>query len=217
MPSLRTDALCLQTGTKTVVFFEAIYPPEGNFIGERLDEARAICSECPVRRECLAEAMHYEQGMPAKMRAGMWGGLMPGQRRSIEDRKMPLACACGRAYDPLAYLTGELVCDVCGAKRKFIPVPDGGDRWNGRHTALAEQIVAYLIENVPVGELAPAPADLAELIGQRVGDVRRVYNVLVEDGTFANERIRGRKAFRRIVANAALASWSPPHALEQAV
>lgn len=41
-------------------------------------EARKICLECPVRSECLAEAI--EQG---EIHYGMRGGLSPSERRAL--------------------------------------------------------------------------------------------------------------------------------------
>lgn len=45
------------------------------------DEARAICSTCPVRLECLEDAME------TKERFGMRGGLTPIERRRIERKE----------------------------------------------------------------------------------------------------------------------------------
>lgn len=47
-------------------------------VGER--EARARCASCPVRRECLDEAL--AEGMDH----GIWGGLDPEERR-VEARR----------------------------------------------------------------------------------------------------------------------------------
>jgi DNA-binding NarL/FixJ family response regulator len=50
--------------------------------------ARAICSRCPVRRECLLDAMRDEAG-GARLRHGMFGGLTPTERAALagEDEK----------------------------------------------------------------------------------------------------------------------------------
>jgi Transcription factor WhiB len=42
------------------------------------DEARQICSLCPVKTACLNYAMDNKE------RYGMWGGLTPIERRRIE-------------------------------------------------------------------------------------------------------------------------------------
>lgn len=44
------------------------------------EEARAICSECPIREDCLDYAMEN------RIRFGMFGGLTPIERRRIERR-----------------------------------------------------------------------------------------------------------------------------------
>lgn len=43
--------------------------------------ARAICAACPVRRECLADAVAGDAEY------GMWGGLTPDQRASEATRE----------------------------------------------------------------------------------------------------------------------------------
>ena len=53
------------------------------------DEARAICSLCPVRAECLAFAVAND------VRHGMWGGLTPAQRSRLQPRKGPQCHRCG--------------------------------------------------------------------------------------------------------------------------
>ena len=45
--------------------------------GQRLDEAKAVCADCPVKRECLECAIRNRE------RVGVWGGLTPKQRRSV--------------------------------------------------------------------------------------------------------------------------------------
>ncbi|MGW7196611.1 WhiB family transcriptional regulator [Streptomyces chryseus] len=42
--------------------------------------ARRYCQECPVRIECLNQAMTTESGIGFGMRAGIWGGLTPAER-----------------------------------------------------------------------------------------------------------------------------------------
>ena len=50
------------------------------------ETARAvgICCRCPVVDECLAAALRLEEGLPAAMRFGVWGGLSP-----VERARMP--------------------------------------------------------------------------------------------------------------------------------
>ena len=50
------------------------------------DEARyakAICGVCPVRLECLDDAMAYESGADGAMRFGILGGLDSRQRHAL--------------------------------------------------------------------------------------------------------------------------------------
>ena len=42
--------------------------------------ARTLCFECPVRRQCLAEAMD------TGMEFGVWGGLTERERRALRQR-----------------------------------------------------------------------------------------------------------------------------------
>lgn len=46
--------------------------------------ARAICASCPVRAECLALALHTEQGLSAATRFGLYGGHSPAQRAALD-------------------------------------------------------------------------------------------------------------------------------------
>ena len=45
------------------------------------DQARALCSFCPVREACLMHALEQKE------RFGMWGGLTPIERRRIERKE----------------------------------------------------------------------------------------------------------------------------------
>ncbi|HEY4614884.1 MAG TPA: WhiB family transcriptional regulator [Citricoccus sp.] len=45
--------------------------------------ALAICHDCPVRRDCLAEAMEQETGVDLHGRYGIRGGMTPVQRREL--------------------------------------------------------------------------------------------------------------------------------------
>jgi hypothetical protein len=57
--------------------------PENN-VGD-IEHARRICAPCPVRKECLAEAMAMEGGRSAKSRFGIRAGLTGGQRRVLYE------------------------------------------------------------------------------------------------------------------------------------
>lgn len=45
--------------------------------------ALAICGDCPVARECLAEVMAQEKGVDLHGRYGIRGGLTPSERRDL--------------------------------------------------------------------------------------------------------------------------------------
>lgn len=60
-------------GMDTAIFFPTR--------GEPLDEARAVCAQCPVRAECLDYALTTFQ------KHGVWGGLSERERRA---RRMAL-------------------------------------------------------------------------------------------------------------------------------
>lgn len=52
---------------------EAFYPEEG----EPGDEAKAVCTRCPVRQPCL------EWALATREKAGVWGGCDELDRRRI--------------------------------------------------------------------------------------------------------------------------------------
>lgn len=62
------DALCAQTDP------EAFYPEKGG----STREAKQVCLECPVRFECLEEALDHDE------RFGIWGGLSERERRKLQ-------------------------------------------------------------------------------------------------------------------------------------
>lgn len=56
--------------------------------------AKAICATCPVRHQCLIEALEHNEGF------GIWGGLSETDRRTLR-RQLPrwVHCSvCGRRY-----------------------------------------------------------------------------------------------------------------------
>jgi WhiB family redox-sensing transcriptional regulator len=54
-------------------------PPR--FVTTRTAHAKAICTECPVREECLEWSLRTAQD------AGVWGGLDEEERREIRRRR----------------------------------------------------------------------------------------------------------------------------------
>ena len=45
--------------------------------GDRTDEAKAVCAECPVSEECLAFALATRE------KFGIWGGMSERERRRL--------------------------------------------------------------------------------------------------------------------------------------
>lgn len=54
----------------------------------REQKAKAICSECPVRRKCLDFALDAKQ-------SGFWGGLNDDERASEHRRRLRRAAKAG--------------------------------------------------------------------------------------------------------------------------
>lgn len=72
-PDWQARAACRGMGS---VFF-----PEVEHHKAAVERARAICRECPVRRECLDMAL----SLPC-MTSGIWGGTTTAQRDGIRRR-----------------------------------------------------------------------------------------------------------------------------------
>ena len=51
---------------------------------EAVNRAKTICASCPVRKECLEDALTGE--IPS-YRFGVWGGLTPQERAKVADRR----------------------------------------------------------------------------------------------------------------------------------
>jgi len=49
----------------------------------RVEEARAICTGCPVREECLETAIDNREPF------GVWGGHTTSERRALARRRIP--------------------------------------------------------------------------------------------------------------------------------
>ena len=77
-PDWHDDALCAQTDP------EAFFPEKGG----STREAKQICHRCPVRTECLADALASDT------RFGVWGGLTERERRVLR-RDRPAEQATG--------------------------------------------------------------------------------------------------------------------------
>ena len=86
-PDWKTQAAC-RTAPDPELFFPA--PLSGRNADQIYAPARRVCAQCPVRNDCLLEAMAVEGDRNVQYRAGVWGGLSPGQRvdlnRTINPR-----------------------------------------------------------------------------------------------------------------------------------
>jgi WhiB family transcriptional regulator, redox-sensing transcriptional regulator len=66
----RERALCARSSLRP----DAWFPPRGADPGA---DAKAVCTACPVRAECLGYAI------TRGIREGVWGGLSEGDRRRL--------------------------------------------------------------------------------------------------------------------------------------
>jgi hypothetical protein len=63
-------------------------PKQTNLLYE---QAREVClGECPVREECLLDALRWERGLAGSARYGLFGGLDPAQRGALEKNRRSL-------------------------------------------------------------------------------------------------------------------------------
>lgn len=83
MTGWRERALCGTAGYLEVASMaavrvaEAFFPHPSEY--ELIAAAKAVCARCPVRAECLDEAMS------AGMTDGIWGGMTPEERRLLSQ------------------------------------------------------------------------------------------------------------------------------------
>lgn len=56
--------------------------PDGLFVrGAEQHQAKVVCLACPVRTECLAEALDH------RIEFGVWGGMTERERRALLRRR----------------------------------------------------------------------------------------------------------------------------------
>lgn len=193
------------------VFFADVWPNPDTTMPDpdALEVARAYCRYCPARRECYEMAVDYEGGCSERDRHGVWAYLTPSQRKSIQQRGTA-RCRCGAVRDPLLLAKGTLTCPVgCGAPDAVgQKVHDHGDEWTPRHTELAREVVALLVDTVEVGGVVPPPGTLARTMDQRANDMRRIYQSLLADSVIT--RTDGR-TYRREAPSSVMRSWVPAH------
>jgi WhiB family transcriptional regulator, redox-sensing transcriptional regulator len=56
---------------------KVFYGPDAPKDDSWADDAKAVCAICPVKEPCLTEALIRGE------RYGVWGGLVPGERRRL--------------------------------------------------------------------------------------------------------------------------------------
>jgi WhiB family redox-sensing transcriptional regulator len=61
--------------------------PGPHWDGDLTRDMFAMCMGCPVKMECLVEALDHEE----RSDAGVWGGTDPEQRRAIRKGADPYA------------------------------------------------------------------------------------------------------------------------------
>lgn len=190
------EASC--AGARMDWFFD---PVDINDDGRRLcDErglahARSFCVRCPVRRECAESAMAFEANDPEPFRFGIFGGLTPMQRSSLNRRGVESwrCSSCHAVYDPVLLQQGQLACPNGCDVRLAAPVSDLGDQWADRHTRLAKDVISW-VETVADGTAVQSPTSYARQHGIRKDDCCRVWRALVEDGVLVQE---GRGRYRK--------------------
>lgn len=185
------SAACRDESTE--VFFDNIWPDAAvrEPLPEPLEIARDICRYCMVRPQCLATKLAEEVGSAVMFRYGLVALLTPEQRHWLEKHgpEEPVA-------DPIE-----------------LDIPDMGHDWQGRHTKLARNVLAWIVEHVPMGEPVPGPQQMHEDTGIRRHDLHRVFKAFVEDGTLRIEHVDGntRRYWRTAGAHGAVADWFPQH------
>lgn len=74
----RTRAACHTDSIDPDVMFPNSNPAD-------IEDAREICAPCPVRAECLADAMATEGGATARDRYGIRAGMTGKERRALYE------------------------------------------------------------------------------------------------------------------------------------
>jgi WhiB family redox-sensing transcriptional regulator len=78
----RTRAACRGKATA----YDDPWHPDGQGVKAREHAAKALCSPCPVRAECLAYALQFEGELHAESRFGVFGGKTPSERAKLRPR-----------------------------------------------------------------------------------------------------------------------------------
>lgn len=141
MSDWRELAACIGLG-------DEFFPSEPSKAATAYAVTRIICDACPVKADCLADALAHERGVSSSGRAGMWGGLTPEQRWKAE--RQVEACtsdpirrdSCGSWAGITAHRRhGERCCERCNAfsracrAQQNVGRPDGVCASCGRRTS----------------------------------------------------------------------------------
>lgn len=193
--SLVKEAVC--NGRPTWKFFEDSWFQRKIPYNVGLAGAREDCGVCPVRTACLEMEMEAEHGAAIDHRAGVFGGLTPQQRYSLERREVDW-----RGADPK-----DLVQGFLPDGSRMAPIPDRGDDWTPRHTEMARTVIAWLVDNIEVDGEVPTNGRLGRQLGLRINDMRRVYEALEADQILEN--VEGKLVRRGLYGSAR--GWVPAH------
>ena len=104
-PDWMADALCTQVGDPELFFPAA---------GGNPRPAKAVCGACPVRGDCLDQALALSRaGSPV---SGIWGGTSENERRRLLSGVDRACRDCGAPIEP-SRRGGSRCCDDCRARR----------------------------------------------------------------------------------------------------
>lgn len=85
------DAACRDIGWG---LFLPLDDDEGNqWNSNTYAPGKAVCAACPVRTDCLEDAMTREGDATHQYRSGLWGGLTPNQRARLARARATEAAA----------------------------------------------------------------------------------------------------------------------------
>lgn len=89
------------------------------FYGQEIDNARAVCEQCPVSDECLIDTLEYERVIGKRYRYGVRAGFTAQERSALIDELgiqtvKPSRAECGTTggYQRHRYY-GEETCSDC--------------------------------------------------------------------------------------------------------
>ena len=117
---------------------DVFYPEDGS----RYPVARRVCADCPVRQQCLNEALEMET---YHARYGMFGGMSPNERDDEHRRRKAAGtlvrrrAAFAQCGTPAGYLRHlrrkETPCDSCVTSRSIAHASRQGRAAFGNRTA----------------------------------------------------------------------------------